>query len=174
MAEEYLGEIRLFAGDYAPYGWAICNGQALPIPQHEPLFTLIGTTYGGDGQQTFNLPDLRGRVPVHQGQGPGIGQKYALGQKAGMEFVPLNPQELAVHQHAFQASKGPATSPNPQGNVIGSPPALTLFKGRERPESKMPPSMVKTAGGGQPHANRMPYVTITYIISLQGVFPPRG
>ena len=164
----------MFGGDYAPHGWAICNGQALPISQHQPLFGLIGTTYGGDGHQTFNLPDLQGRAPVHRGEGPGMSQKYALGQKAGAEFVSLNPQELAVHQHAFQASKGPATSPNPQGNVIGSPPALTLFKGREAPESKLPPSMVITAGAGLPHANRMPYVTITYIISLNGIIPPHN
>ena len=164
----------MFGGAYAPEGWAICRGQTVPISQFEALFNLIGTTYGGDGNTNFGLPDMQGRAPVHRGQGPGITQNYTLGLKAGAETVALKPQELPVHKHAFQASKGPGGSANPENAVIGSPPAVTLFKSREAPESKLPASMVPTVGGGQPHENRMPYQTITFIISLEGEYPPHN
>ncbi len=164
----------MFGGAFAPEGWAICRGQILPISQFEALFTLIGNTYGGDGSTNFGLPDMQGRAPVHRGQGPGITQNYPLGLKAGAEAVALTPQEMPLHRHAFQASKGAGGSANPENNVIGSAPAVTIFKSREAPESKLPASMVPTVGGGQPHANRMPYVTITFIISLEGDFPPHG
>lgn len=173
MAEHYVGEIRMFAGDYAPSEWALCDGRSLPIDQFDALFTLIGVIYGGDGQRSFNLPDLRGRVAVHRGQGPGIGRKYVLGEKAGTEVVWIDEQTMAPHRHAFQASKGAAGSGNPENAVIGSPPTVKLFK-REAPETKLPPAMVRAVGGGQPHANRMPYLAVSYIIALNGLFPPRG
>lgn len=173
MAEHYVGEIRLFAGDFAPREWALCDGRSMPIDQFEVLFNLIGTIYGGDGQRNFNLPDLQGRVPVHRGQGPGIGRKYALGEKAGAELVWLNEEGMPAHTHAFQASKGAGGGSSPENAVIGSPAAVKLFK-REEPETKLPPAMVGTVGGGQPHGNRMPFLAVTYIIALNGIWPPRG
>src|SRR5688572_23216314 len=104
MGEPFVGEIRMFAGNFAPAGWAFCNGATLPIAENDTLFTLIGTTYGGDGQETFNLPDLQGRVPVHQGQGPGISQNYTIGEKAGVESVTLTVQQIPIHSHAMLAS----------------------------------------------------------------------
>lgn len=174
MADNFVGEIRMFAGDFAPRDWAFCDGRAVPVSQFDVLFSLIGTTYGGDGQQSFNLPDLRGRVPVHRGQGPGISQNYALGQKFGVEAAFVNEQQMPAHKHAFQASKGGGNNPNPEGNMLGSPSAVTLFKSRTTPETKLPSEMVGTVGGGQPHANRMPYLALTYIIALNGIYPPRS
>lgn len=170
MAEPFIGEIRMFGGTFNPVGWAFCKGQLLPISEYQALFNLIGTTYGGDGQQTFGLPDLQGRVPVHMGQGPGISQNYPIGEQGGVEEVTLTEQQLPRHNHAMLASTGPGGSPNPEGNVIGSPPAVTLFK-REQPDRNLAGTMVLPVGGSQPHENRMPYLTITYIIALEGVYP---
>jgi len=173
MVDAYIGEIRMFGGTFAPQGWAICDGKELPIEQFVALFTLINTTYGGDGTQTFMLPDLQGRAPLHRGKGPGISQDYKLGQKHGAETVTLSPQQLPVHQHVLQVSKGEGTSPNPENAVIGARSSgVPIFKGREAPETKMPATMVSAVGGGQPHPNRMPYLAITFIIALDGIFPP--
>ena len=170
MAQPYIGEIRMFGGTFIPAGWTFCDGRLLPISEYETFFNLIGTTYGGDGQETFAVPDLQGRVPVHMGQGPGITQNYVIGELAGVEEVTLNEAQLPRHSHAMLASTGPGGSANPEGNVIGSPPAVTIFK-RETPEKAMAASMVLPVGGSQPHENRMPYLTITYIISLFGLYP---
>ncbi len=170
MAQPYVGEIRMFGGTFAPAGWAFADGRTLPISEYDLLFNLIGTTYGGDGQQSFQLPDLRGRVALHQGQGPGLTQNYVVGEVGGAEEVTVSLQQLPQHGHAFLASTGPGASPNPAGSVIGSPPAVTLFK-REVPEKNLAPTMVLPVGGSQPHENRMPYLTITYIIALQGIYP---
>jgi microcystin-dependent protein len=172
MAEPFIGEIRMFGGTFNPVGWTYCDGRLLPIEQAETLFNLIGTTYGGDGQQTFAMPDLRGRVPVHMGQGQGL-QNYTIGQQGGAEEVMLGEKHIPLHGHAMMASTGPGASANPDGNVIGSPPAVTLFK-REQPDRKLAGSMVLPVGGSQTHENRMPFLTITYIIALSGIFPPRG
>ncbi len=163
----------MFGGDYAPRGWAFCNGASLPTGQFELLFNLIQNTYGGDGRETFNLPDLRGRVAVHRGQAPGM-QKYAVGERLGAEVVTLSEAQMPVHTHQFQASLGAGTTPNPINQVIGSPPAVTLFKAREAPETKMPPAMVRSFGGSQPHPNRMPYLAISYIIALDGLYPSKA
>lgn len=160
----------MFAGNFAPVGWMLCQGQPLPIAENEVLFQLIGTTYGGDGEETFNLPDLQGRVPVHQGQGPGISQNYQIGEKTGVEEVTLTTQQIPIHNHGLLASTGGGSSPNPQGNVIGSPPAVTVFL-RESPSTQMAATMVLPTGGSQPHENRMPFLAINYIISLFGIFP---
>lgn len=168
----YLGEIRIFGGTYAPKDWALCEGQILPISEHEELFQLIGTTYGGNGVETFGLPDLRGRVPVHKGEGAGITQKYPIGSMGGAEEVVLTEQQLPAHKHAFQASEGAGASPNPEGNVIGSPPAVTLFAARQAPDSKLAPEMVGPPEGAQPHENRMPYVTLTYIVCTSSKIIP--
>jgi microcystin-dependent protein len=170
MAQPYIGEIRLFGGNFAPVGWLPTDGRLLPIDEYDVLFNLIGTTYGGDGQENFGLPDLRGRVPVHMGQGPGLRQTYVPGELGGAEEVTLNGQQLPQHGHAMMASRGPGTSPNPNGNVIGSPPAVTLFK-REAPEKAMAASMVLPVGGNQPHENRMPFQAIFYMIAWTGIYP---
>src|SRR4051812_16408638 len=121
MAQPYVGEIRMFAGNFAPAGWAWCDGQPLPISENETLFQLIGTTYGGDGTQTFCLPDLQGRVPVHMGQGPGIAQNYVIGERAGVESVTLGVQHIPPHTHAWIASPSGGTAGTPQDNVTASP-----------------------------------------------------
>lgn len=166
----YVGEIRMFGGTFNPAGWAFCKGQLLPIDQYDTLFNLIGTTYGGDGQQTFGLPDLQGRVAVHNGQGPGLSQNYVIGERGGVEEVTLSTQQIPQHNHSMLASTGPGGSSNPAGNVLGSPPAVSLFK-REKPTRALPAPAVLPVGGSQPHENRMPYLTITYIISLFGIYP---
>ena len=165
----YIGEIRLFGGNFAPAGWAFCQGAILPISENETLFQLIGTTYGGDGESTFALPDLQGRVPVHQGQGPGL-SGYTIGENAGVEQVTLTNQQIPIHTHLMLASTAGGTSANPQGNLLGSPPAVTLFL-KEKPTLPLAATMVAPAGGSQPHENRMPFLTINYIISLFGTFP---
>ncbi len=167
--EPYIGEIRLWGGNFAPLGWALCQGGMLPISENEALFNLIGTTYGGDGETTFALPDLQGRVPVHQGQGPGLGG-YTLGETGGVEQVTLTAQQIPVHTHLMLASTAGGTSANPQANVLGSPPAVTLFL-KENPALPMAATMVAPAGGSQPHDNLMPHLTINYILSLFGTFP---
>lgn len=168
----YLGEIRIIGGTYAPSSWALCEGQTIPISENEDLFRLLGTTYGGDGVETFALPDLRGRVPVHKGEGSGITEKYPIGSMGGEEEVALAERQLPAHKHVFQASQGPGSSPNPEGNVIGSPPAVTLFAARQAPETKLPPQMVGPTESAQPHENRMPYVTLTYIICTHSTIIP--
>lgn len=169
MSDPYVGEIRMFAGNFAPAGWAFCNGAILPIAENDTLFNLIGTTYGGDGQQTFALPDLQGRVPVHQGPAPG-GSTYVIGERAGVETVTLTTQQLPAHSHPVVASTAGGSTANPQGNVIASSPSVTLFLA-DIPSVSLPPSTVTAVGGSQPHENRMPFVAINYIISLFGIFP---
>jgi microcystin-dependent protein len=166
----YVGEIRLFAGNFAPVGWELCQGQHLPIAENEVLFQLIGTTYGGDGQEDFALPDLRGRLPVHLGQGPGITQPYPLGEPYGVERLTLTPQQLPTHSHAFQASTAPGASPDPQGNVIASAPSVTMFL-RDAPSTALPQQTVQAVGESQAHENRMPVLPINYIIALYGIYP---
>jgi microcystin-dependent protein len=170
MAQPYVGEIRMFGGTYNPAGWAFCKGQLLPISEFDTLFNLIGTTYGGDGQETFGLPDLQGRVAVHNGQGPGITQNYVIGEQAGVEEVTLTNQQMPTHNHGLLASTGAGTTKSPEGNLLGSPPVVSLFSEME-PQRPLAPQMVMPVGGSQPHENRMPYLTVTYIISLYGIYP---
>lgn len=166
----YIGEIRMFAGTFAPVGWLACQGQQLPISENEALFQLIGTTYGGDGEQTFNLPNLQGSVPLHMGRGPGISQNYIQGEALGTESVTLSTQQLPQHTHPIVASTAGGNSPNPEGNVLASPPALTMYI-LDTPSRSLPPSMVTPIGNSQPHENRMPITAMQWIISLYGVFP---
>jgi microcystin-dependent protein len=160
----------MFAGTFAPSGWAFCDGAAMPISENDALFNLIGTTYGGDGQQTFNLPDLRGRVPVHQGQGPGISQNYQIGESAGAEQVTLTVQQTPAHNHALLAAKGAGASANATGHVVAASPSVDLYT-EDVGSASLAPQTVGPAGGSQPHDNVMPYLTVSYIISLFGVFP---
>ena len=169
MSDPYIGEIRMFAGSFAPAGWAFCDGQQIPISENDALFTLIGTTYGGDGQETFNLPDLQGRVPIHMGTGPGLGP-YQIGEKAGVESVTLTTQQIPTHNHGWQASTGQGTSNTPQNNVTASPPVMKLYRVGV-PSDPMSSTIIQPSGGTQPHENLQPYLTISFIISLFGIFP---
>jgi microcystin-dependent protein len=171
--DPYLGEIRMFGGTFAPVGWALCEGQPLAISEHDALFTLIGTMYGGDGQEFFNLPDLRGRAPVHFGQGPGISQSSQPGDAWGVEEVTLTAQQIPTHTHALQARAAGGKSATPAGGVLASPSGTELFI-RDAPSAQLDASLVGAAGGSQPHDNRMPYLAINFIIALVGVFPQQN
>jgi microcystin-dependent protein len=168
MSNPYIGEIRMFGGNFAPIGWAFCNGQLLPISENEALFNLIGTTYGGDGQETFALPDLRGRVPVHQGTGPGLSSRI-IGEIAGNEQVTLTTNQMPIHTHPFLADNSAANSANANGHTFG------VAQGDVYSSSVTPITMaaqgISAMGGSQPHDNTQPYLCISFIISLYGIFP---
>jgi len=172
MADPYVGEVRLFAGNFAPNGWALCQGQLVSIAENETLFQLIGTTYGGDGQNTFALPDLRGRVPLHQGTGPGLSTRV-IGQLGGAERVTLTAAQLPPHTHALTASSAPAQSAaGPSGNVLAAT-AVNIY-GSGPPSVPMAAVATSAAGGAQPHDNMAPFLVMNYIISLFGVFPSQS
>ena len=171
MAQPYVGEIRLFAGNFAPAGWMFCAGQLLPISENETLFQLIGTTYGGNGQETFALPDLRGRIPIHFGTGAGL-SNYTLGETGGVESVTLATNQVPSHTHPWPAVASPPAASNlspHQGNALAQSTVKTYKAGVGNVNMSI--SMVQAAGGSQPHNNFMPYVAISYIISLFGIFP---
>ena len=174
MVDSYIGEIRIFAGTFAPNGWLFCDGSLQPISQYDTLFNLIGTTYGGDGQSTFGLPDLRGRVPVHQGNLAG-GSSYQIGQKAGAETVTLSWQQIAAHSHPVY---GTSTSPSqsPQNAVFAVVPggALTFFTySSVAPNTALNQNSVSAAplGANQPHPNIQPSIGLNFIISMFGIYP---
>jgi microcystin-dependent protein len=154
----------MFAGNFAPAGWMFCEGQLLPISENETLFQLIGTTYGGDGQSTFALPDLRGRVPVHQGNG------FILAETGGAEEITLTVNQIPAHSHPQLASAGPGSANNPGGNVTGESAAVKVYVS-EAPTANLNPAAVATVGGSQPHTNFQPYLCVDFIISLFGIFP---
>ncbi len=163
MAQPYVGEIRMFAGNFAPQGWEFCAGQLLPISENDTLFNLIGTTYGGDGQNTFALPDLRGRLPVHQDSG------FILGQKGGAEEVTLTVNEMPGHSHTLDASINLPTLSSPAGNVTGQ--AAAKFYRAGAPGVEMSGSSILPSGGSQSHENVQPFLCLNFIISLFGIFP---
>jgi len=165
MAQPYIGEIRMVAFSFPPVGWMTCDGTPLPISEYETLFNLIGTTYGGDGQETFNLPDLRSRVPIHQGNG------FILAETGGVEEVTLTVQQIPVHNHAFLATNDIASTPNPQGNVLGRSSTVNPYIITD-PSVAMNAQFLSPDGGSQPHTNIQPYLCVTFIISLFGIFPP--
>lgn len=168
MANPYIGEIRMFAGNFAPNGWGFCDGSLVPISEYETLFNLIGTTYGGDGQETFALPDLRGRIPIHQGvQGP---NNYVLGESAGVEQVTLNTNQMPTHNHPFVCANVTSNSPNPSNNLIGLSSKIQTFYA-DNPNMTMNTNALTQAGGSQPHDNFMPYLCLNFIISFFGIFP---
>ena len=173
MGEPYIGEIRMFGGSFAPAGWAFCNGALMPISENDALFTLIGTTYGGDGQETFALPDLQGRVPIHAGQGPGISQNYQLGEKGGVESVTLTTQQIPVHTHAFMASTAAANGNSPQNQILAQSTQRAIYY-EATTTTNLAANALGSAGGSQPHDNLAPYQCISFIISLFGVFPPQS
>jgi microcystin-dependent protein len=169
MSQPYVGEIRIFAGSFAPAGWMDCDGTPLPIAENDVLFQVIGTTYGGDGQTTFNLPDLRGRVPVHQGQGAAT-SNYTIGQADGVEQVTLTTQQIPSHSHAMLASTSPGANNSTGGNIIAASPTVRMYV-LDIPDKALAATAVGPDGGSQPHENLMPYITIRYIISLYGIYP---
>jgi microcystin-dependent protein len=164
MAQPYVGEIRIFAGNFAPAGWMFCEGQLLPISEYETLFALIGTTYGGDGQSTFALPDLRGRIPLHQGNG------FILAETGGVEEVTLTVSQIPSHTHAFLASTNPGNFADPAGNVTAQNTLVQLYT-EDVPTVNLGPSSISFVGGSQPHNNFEPYLCLDFIISLFGLFP---
>jgi len=171
MADSFVGEIRIFGGTFAPMDWAFCDGQTMPIAQYDVLYSLIGTIYGGDGVTNFNLPDLRGRVPVHQGQGPG-GSNRVIGEVAGSETVTLTSAQMAAHRHTPLATSATATATSgPAGGVLAN--ASIKVYGSGAP-SKYLHGLAVTGGTTQPHENMAPFQTVNYIISMYGIFPPQG
>lgn len=165
MAQPYVGEIRMFAGNFAPAGWMFCEGQLLPISENETLFQLIGTTYGGDGESTFALPDLRGRIPVHQGNG------FILAETGGAEEITLTVNQIPAHSHPLIASTSAVgLQTSPIGNLVGQATQATVYID-DVPNVNMAVSVISTVGGSQPHTNFQPYLCVDFIISLFGIFP---
>ena len=171
MSDPFIGEIRLFAGNFAPRNWAFCSGQILSIAQNTALFSLLGTTYGGNGQTTFALPDLRGRVPMGRGQGPGLSPRD-LGEVAGAENVTLTSNQIPAHRHALRASTTAASVTTPGGALLGT----TSVNSYDTASASvaMAPGAIGITGGSQPHNNMAPTQTLNYIIALFGVFPSRA
>lgn len=164
MAQPYVGEIRMFAGNFAPAGWMFCEGQLLPISENEVLFNLIGTTYGGDGQNTFALPDLRGRLPIHFGNG------FVLAETGGAEEVTLTVSQIPAHSHPLLGSLAIAGSPNPSGQVGAQPSTFDFYQTSDS-GANMAAQSISATGGSQPHTNFQPYLCVDFIISLFGIFP---
>lgn len=173
MSDPYVGEIRMFAGSYAPQGWELCQGQLLSIEENEVLFYVLGTTYGGDGQTNFALPDLRGRVPVHAGAAPGLTQRVP-GESGGVERVTLTQQQMPAHTHALSASGNAADATRDASNGVPAVVAGTNIYGPVTTPGAMKANVISAAGGGLPHDNMAPYLCVNFIISLYGVFPPQN
>ena len=170
--EPYVGEIRMFGGNFAPLGWQLCDGSLLSIAEYDLLFALIGTTYGGDGQTTFRVPDLRGRIPLHTGQNPATRTTYPLGSMAGSETVTLTAQQMPAHTHAATAISNATTNvASPQGALWANGPQVYSTNA---PNTAMAADAVALAGGSQPHDNMMPYQCINFIISLYGIYPQQN
>lgn len=173
MSESYLGEIRMFAGDYAPPGWALCNGKSLNISENEALFALLRTTYGGDGQTTFKLPDLRGRVPIH------VSPQYSLGDVGGTETVTLTTNQMPIHTHAVQATTEVGETSSPSNMLWAVTSGYSNYSndkdgaGKPLTQVVMNANTILDEGGNQPHNNMMPSAVISFIISLNGYFPPQ-
>lgn len=165
MAQPYVGEIRMFAGNFAPAGWMFCEGQLLPISENETLFQLIGTTYGGDGQSVFALPDLRGRIPIHQGNG------FILAETGGVEEVTLTVNQIPAHSHPLLATTDIANSGNPANAILSSTATGNKIYAATSPNIQLNNNSISPDGGSQPHTNFQPYLCVDFIISLFGIFP---
>jgi microcystin-dependent protein len=164
MAQPYIGEIRIFAGNFAPAGWMFCEGQLLPISENATLFQLIGTTYGGDGQTTFALPDLRGRIPLHQGGG------FVFAQTGGVETVTLTVNQIPAHSHAFVVTTAPGTQNNGTNALLASSPSVTPYV-NDTTDTNLAANALGSDGGSQPHSNLQPFLCVDFIISLFGIYP---
>jgi microcystin-dependent protein len=173
LSQYFLGEIRMFGGNFPPHGWALCNGQTLSIQQNTALFALLGTFYGGNGTTTFCLPNLQSRFPVHMGQGPGLSY-YAIGEIGGTEAVSLTVNQIPQHSHVPQAASGQGTASSPS-NAVWAESALNNYSASAPdPSSNMAPGALSVAGGSQPHNNMPPYLVVNFIIALVGIFPSRN
>jgi microcystin-dependent protein len=172
MSEPFVGEIKMFAGNFAPRSYAFCDGQLLAISQNDTLFSLLGTIYGGDGRTTFGLPDMRGRVPIHHGSGPGLSPRN-LGSKSGTERVILNVDELPSHTHPMEVSSDVSNSPNPGSNVTARPSSVDLYIAAD-PDTNLAPAAITSLGESHPHDNVMPFLAIHFIIALFGIYPSRS
>lgn len=165
MAQPYVGEIRMFGGNFAPAGWMFCEGQLLPISENETLFNLIGTTYGGDGEETFALPDLRGRLPLHQGN------NFTLAETGGVEEVTLTVQQIPAHSHPLMTSSNLANTAQPANAVLSTASSVSMYFNEPPAGAQMHATSVGFTGGSQPHNNFQPYLCVSFIISLFGIFP---
>jgi microcystin-dependent protein len=170
MTQPYIGEIRMFGGNFAPYGWAFCNGALQSISQNDTLYNLIGTTYGGDGQQTFALPDLQGHIPIHQGQGNGL-STYVLGQKAGSETVTLTSSQLPSHPHTAMGSATGTQQTNPANATWGNNQLPNTFGPGTSANGTMNMGSTSMTGNSQPHDNLIPFLVVSFIIALTGIYP---
>jgi microcystin-dependent protein len=170
MGQPYVGEIRMFAGNFAPNGWMFCEGQTLPISENEVLFQLIGTTYGGDGEETFNLPNLASRVPIHMGTGPD-GTTYQIGEMAGTEQETLSTQQIPIHSHVLTGSAATGTEAPPTGALLATSTTLQPYAQVSPSDASFSANSITPVGGSQPHENTQPFLCINFIISLFGVFP---
>ncbi len=171
MSEPFVGEIRMFAGNFAPRGWAFCDGQLLAVSQNDALFSLLGTIYGGDGRTTFGLPDLRGRIPIHAGSGPGLSPRR-LGAKAGSENETLTVNQLPSHGHPMRGSNQNTLFAPPQGRIVGTQTQIDLFRTLDQ-DANMATSSITNIGGSRSHTNLMPFLCIHFIIALVGIYPSR-
>ena len=171
MSDPFVGEIRMFAAIFAPRGWAFCDGQLLAVSQNDALFSLYGTTYGGDGRTTFGLPDMRGRLPIHQGSGPGLSTRR-LGAKGGAEHVTLTTNQMASHTHDLMANTQPGTTVQP-ANMVPAEGVGVNFYAEQAPDMMMAPSMLSTSGSSQSHTNLMPALCVNFIVALFGIYPSR-
>jgi microcystin-dependent protein len=175
MGQPFVGEIRMFGGNFAPAGWNFCDGSTLAIADNDVLFNLIGTTYGGDGQTTFKVPDLRGRAPLHMGQGNGL-QNYVIGEVLGQESVTITTQTMPAHPHSLMASADAAAQITGAGGVLAAPPSLAPYYAAPPDPTPLNPAALTAgpASGGQPHDNMQPFLAISFIISLFGIYPSQN
>jgi microcystin-dependent protein len=173
VADPFVAEIRIFPFNFAPRGWAWCNGQLMPISQNTALFSLLGTTYGGDGKTNFALPDLTGRAPMHPGQGPGL-SLHDLGEEGGTETVTLLESEIPMHNHTVSASLADAVERTPEGQLLATGVGIGQYSTGGGGQTTLAPQAIGPTGGGLPHNNLQPYLTFYFCIALQGVFPPRS
>jgi microcystin-dependent protein len=173
MSQPFVGEIRLVGFNFAPAGWAFCNGQLMAISENETLFNLIGTTYGGDGQNTFALPNLQSRVIIHQGQGPGL-SNYIIGENAGVETVTVTTAQLPIHNHTANCSSSAGSESSPVGHIWSADAAGLTAEYSNIQNGQMNAAAIGQSGGSQPHENRMPFLAMNYIISLFGIFPSQN
>jgi microcystin-dependent protein len=172
MSDQFVAEIRAFGFNFAPTGWAMCNGQLLPISQNTALFSLLGTTYGGDGKTNFALPNLQGSAPMHQGQGAGLSQRF-LGEAGGENQVSVLASQMPAHSHPVNCNTADGNDYGPSNNVW-APDAAGNNEYAGTSNAQMSPAAISTAGGGQPHNNLQPYLVLNFCIALQGIFPPRS
>lgn len=175
MADPYVGEIRIVGFNFAPQGWALCNGQILPISQYTALFSLLGTTYGGDGRSNFALPNMQGNAPMHWGEGPGL-SPYDLGETGGEPSVTLTTNQIPAHSHTLNGGNLPATAQTPSGGLLAVPvvnPRFADLYSSAPGNAQADPAAISPAGSSHSHNNMQPYLTMNFIIALQGVFPPR-